>query len=272
MAERLAGLNPSLVVFTGRNEARGASIVQRLREQHPKVRVEFLKMDLASLKDVQASTATLAAMLGDRLDLLICNAGIMAVPPGLSPDGYEIQWATNHLGHALLIKHLRSTLTTTAEAHGDARVVVLTSEGLMLAPDGGIIFKDLKTTQDYGFGAKWRRYGQSKLANVLYTQQLAERYPQVSFVAIHPGVVGTDLVSSLGFLDRMFVYATSKLMKPEDGCKSPLWGATVPRSSFTNGGYYQPIGEVGKPTKWTQDKKLGDELWTWTESALQEFK
>jgi NAD(P)-dependent dehydrogenase (short-subunit alcohol dehydrogenase family) len=271
MAERLAGFNPSLVVFTGRNEARGASLVQKLHEQHPKVRVEFLKMDLASLGDVQASTTKLAAMLEDRLDLLICNAGIMATPPGLSPDGYEIQWATNHLGHALLIKHLLPTLTTTAQAHGDARVVSLTSEGLMLAPEGGIIFRDLKTTQDYGFGARWRRYGQSKLANVLYAQQLAERYPEVSFVAIHPGVVGTDLVSSLGFLDRMFVYATSTIMKPEDGCKSPLWGATVPRSAFTNGGYYCPVGEVGKPTKWTQDKKLSEELWTWTESALREF-
>lgn len=272
MVERLAGLNPSLVVFTGRNEARGASIVQRLREQHVNVRVEFLKMDLASLSDVHSSTATLATMLGDRLDLLICNAGIMATPPGRSQDGYEIQWATNHLGHALLLKHLRSMLTATAKAHRDARVVVLTSEGLSLAPEGGIIFQDLKTTQDYGFGARWRRYGQSKLANVLYTQQLAERYPEVSFVAIHPGVVGTDLVSSLGFADRLFVYATSKIMKPEDGCKSPLWGATVPRTSFTNGGYYRPIGEVGKPTKWTQSKKLGEELWTWTESALQEFE
>lgn len=159
-------------------------------------------MDLASLSDVRRAVQQLIPQLDSRLDVLICNAGIMATPPGLSPDGYEIQWATNFLGHALLTNLLLPILNTTASTCGDARIINTTLEGLMLAPiDKGIVFEDLKTKQEYGFGARWRRYGQSKLAQVLYTNQLAQKYPKLSSIAIHPGVVGTDLVSSLGWAD-----------------------------------------------------------------------
>lgn len=142
----------------------------------------------------------------------------------------------------------------------------------MLAPsDKGIVFDDLKTKQEYGFGARWRRYGQSKLAQVLYTSQLAQRYPTVSSTAIHPGVVKTDLVSKLGWADWLLVYAIAKVMKPEDGCKNSMWGVTAPREAIQNGAYHSPIAEPGKQTKWTQDEDLGNRLWQWTEEALRPF-
>jgi NAD(P)-dependent dehydrogenase (short-subunit alcohol dehydrogenase family) len=219
-------------------------------------------MALASLSDIQRAVQLLIPQLDGRMNVLICNAGIMTTPPGLSPDGYEIQWATNFLGHALLTKYSLPILTTTASSFGDARIINTTSEGLMLAPsDKGIVFDDLKTKQEYGFGARWRRYGQSKLAQVLYTSQLAQRHPTVSFTAIHPGVVRTDLVSKLGWADWLLVYAIAKVMKPEDGCKNSMWGVTAPREAIQNGAYYSPIAEPGKQTKWMQDEDLGNRLW-----------
>ncbi|RMY63955.1 hypothetical protein D0863_10159 [Hortaea werneckii] len=67
------------------------------------------------------------------------------------------------------------------------------------------------------------------VTGVLYTSQLAQRYTNLSTIAIHPGVVGTDLVKSLGLADRLLVYATSTMMSPEDGCKESMWGARAPR-------------------------------------------
>lgn len=123
-------------------------------------------------------------------------------PVKSSLDGYEIQCATNFLGHASLTKYLLPILTTTASSSVDARIINTTSEGLMLAPSGErIAFEDLKTKQEYGFGARWRRYGQSKLAQVLYATQLARRHPTVPSIAIHPGVVATDLTSKLEWAD-----------------------------------------------------------------------
>lgn len=273
MVLALAARNPSRIVFTGRNQSRANDLLSTLREKHPQVLAEFLSMDLSSLTTVQQAVESLTPTLSSRLDLLVCNAGILAAPPGLSPDGYEIQWATNHLGHALLIKLLLPTLTATATTHGDARIVILTSEGMMLAPRSGILFDSLTTTQqDFGLGGPWKRYAQSKLANVLYAAQLAKHHPEVSSIAVHPGVVGTEMVQKLGFVQRMVVYVTSTVLGPEDGCWNSLWAATAPKGEFVNGGYYSPVGMAGKRTKFSHDEDLGRRVWEWTEEALKGYR
>ncbi|KAI6914802.1 hypothetical protein KC318_g5081 [Hortaea werneckii] len=221
--ENLGALNPAMIVFTGRSQARADEILADVGRKYPGVQARFVQMDLASLHDTQRAFRLLEPQLDGRLDIVVCNAGIMCAPPSLSPEGYEIQWATNYLGHALLIQFSLPFLTRTASSYGDARVVNITSEGLMLAPaDKGIVFDDLKTKQEYGFGARWKRYGQSKLAQVLYTSQLAQRNPTLSVIAIHSGVVCTDLVKTLGLADRLLVYATSTVISPEDGCKNSM--------------------------------------------------
>ncbi|RMZ02092.1 hypothetical protein D0862_06141 [Hortaea werneckii] len=187
-------------------------------------------MDIASLHDTQRALRLLEPQLDGRLDILICNAGIMCASPVLRAEGHRIQWATNYLDHVLLIQSLLPLLSKTASSYGDARVVDITSEGLILAPaDKGIVFNDLKTKQEYGFGARWKRYGQSELTQVLYMSQPAHRNSTSSSIAIHPGVVGTDLVKALNFADRLLVYATSTVISPQDGCKNSVWGVTAPR-------------------------------------------
>jgi NAD(P)-dependent dehydrogenase (short-subunit alcohol dehydrogenase family) len=133
-------------------------------------------MDLTSLSSIKSSTPQLT-----RLDLLMCNAGIMATPPSLSKDGYEIQFATNHLGHAMLIKQLLPTMLKTAEEpRSDVRIVILTSMGWRAHPKAGIEFSTLNTTQDRAIFGGWVRYGQSKLANLVYAAELARRYPNIT--------------------------------------------------------------------------------------------
>jgi NAD(P)-dependent dehydrogenase (short-subunit alcohol dehydrogenase family) len=126
----------------------------------------------------------------------------MAIPTGLTKDGYEIQFGTNHLGHALLIKLLLPTLQRTADetkGGADPRIVLLASKGMTLHPTGGIVFDELRTTQENLAFAHWRLYGQSKLANILYAAELARRLPQITSVSVHPGVMMTGLVTGLGF-------------------------------------------------------------------------
>lgn len=116
----------------------------------------------------------------------------MATPASTTAEGYEIQFGTNHLGHALLTKLLLPVLIKTAEEEGsDVRIINLTSGGEAFAPKGGIAFDELKS--DMASHLTLRRYGQSKLANILFTKQLAKRYPMIKSVAIHPGAVNTEL-------------------------------------------------------------------------------
>ena len=121
------------------------------------------------------------------------NAGIMACPAGLTKDGYEIQLGTNHLGHALLTKLLLPVLERTAETQKDVRIVNLSSSAYTWAPKAGLVLKEA-TTEMKGYST-WARYGQSKLANIYYTRELARRHPSIKSVAIHPGTVGTNLIS-----------------------------------------------------------------------------
>lgn len=134
-----------------------------------------------------------------------------------------------------------------SEASGDARVVSLTSLGLHLAPSGGIIFKNLRTKQYLGFFGRWYRYGQSKLANALYGLELARRYPRISVALVHPGVIKTGLVNSLGCAGRMLVAVTSigKTPIPEQGVQNQLWAATVDKKALKSEAFYEPVVELG---------------------------
>jgi NAD(P)-dependent dehydrogenase (short-subunit alcohol dehydrogenase family) len=195
----------------------------------------------------------------------------MALPPGLTTDGYELQFGTNHLGHALLIQKFLPLLTATPTP----RIVLLTSQGWALHPSGGIVFDNLKSTQEFTFGGPWIRYGQSKLANLVYARELAKRVPGLTVLAVHPGVVWTGLVDGLGFKDKLFIFATTwwKIVPVPAGAFNQVWAATVDSGEVVNGGYYEPVGKLedGRLDKTARDVGLGKKLWEWTEEALKGF-
>jgi NAD(P)-dependent dehydrogenase (short-subunit alcohol dehydrogenase family) len=267
----LAKHNPAHIYFSGRNANNASQVIEDVKAQVTDAQLTFVPCDLASFDSID-DAGKLFASKSQRLDILICNAGIMAVPADVTKDGYEIQFGTNHLGHALLIKHLLPIMLKTAETYGDARLVSLTSLGFHVAPTGGIIFETLRTKQDLGFFGRWSRYGQSKLANVLYATEIATRYPEISVAAVHPGVIMTDLIGNLGLADRIFVTLTSlgKIRTPEQGVQNPIWAATVGKNELQSGAFYEPVGKVGKPSSYSQDRDLGSKLWDFTQKQLED--
>jgi len=268
----LAKHKPSQIFFTGRNSERAEKIVEDFEKQRPDVPLTFLECDLAFFASV-ITAADQFLSLSSRLDILICNAGIMAKPPGLTTDGYELQFGTNHMGHALLIQKLLPTLLSTADAGADVRVVILTSLGFRGHPKGGIDFPSLKTTRN-GFIGHWVRYAHSKLANLLYARELARRHPNITCVSVHPGVVKTGLVSDLRLADKFLVYITNvgRMMNPGEGAWNQLWAATGNKADIQNGQFYEPVGVLSNNlTRTSQDDDLAARLYDWTDSELKPF-
>lgn len=270
----LAKHNPSHIYFSGRNSKRGQDLITDINKTLPNVNLTFIELDLASLASIKAAVPQFRH---DRLDIFMGNAGIMAHAPGLSKDGYEIQFATNHLGHAMLIKELLPILLQTAERPGsDVRIVLNTSEGWRGHPKGGVRFSTLNTVQDWPALGRWVRYGQSKLANIVYARELSKRYPQITSMSVHPGVIATDLVGNLGLLDKALVYVPNvgRMLTQEEGAYNQLYiAAGARKDQLVNGGFYCPVGVLSdsKLDKIAKSGKLATDLWEWTEKALHGF-
>ena len=218
----------------------------------------------------------------------------MEAPPALSEDGFEIHFATNHLGHAMLIHELLPVLLRTAATpDSDVRVVTLTSAGWKMHPPAGIWYDTLRTKQDK-ITRSWARYrysqcspilyntysricSQSKLANIVYAAELARRYPQILSVSVHPGVVTTDLVNNLSASRKALVYTANwvqgiSLIPPEKGCLNQLWAAAgSERTEVVNGAFYMPVGVLSnnKLDSVAKSEDFASELWRWTEEVLR---
>ncbi|KAL6408680.1 putative short-chain dehydrogenase reductase protein [Ilyonectria robusta] len=270
----LARHNPSQIWLAARSLEKAQGAITDIKAQVPTAPIHPLQLDLASLDSIKAAAKTFLNS-ATRLDILMLNAGIMATPPGTTKDGYEIQFGTNHVGHALLTKLLMPLLLQTAEgASSDVRVVVLSSTVHAQAPEGGVQFNTLKTRADAM--ETWTRYGQSKLANVLFGRELAKRYPQIKVVSVHPGIVNTNLTDS--YMDSSMLRRTIRpffmplvkmvLTSVEDGVKNQLWAATS--KDIVSGEYYEPVGKAGKASGYAKDEGLARKLWDWTEKQFQE--
>lgn len=200
----------------------------------------------------------------------------MAVPPGVTEQGYEIQFGTNHVGHALLTKLLLPTLLKTAQdPTADVRVVSLASIGHVGAPLKGIEFDKLKTNMDGLTTSTFVRYGQSKLANILFVKELHRRYGdmRITAVAIHPGVVNTELYRSTitwPVVGKLLGAVKGVLWTGvKNGSKGQLWAATA--KGVVGGEYYTPVGVAGQGSAKSKDVGLANKLWEWTEKELESY-
>ncbi|KAH7138848.1 hypothetical protein B0J11DRAFT_423914, partial [Dendryphion nanum] len=277
--KHLAAHSPAHIYFSGRNSKAGDTLVAELGAKYPDVGFTFVQMDLSSLASIK--NAVEKCFTHSRLDILVNNAGIMAMPPALSTDGYEIQFATNHLGHAMLLRQLLPTLLKTAEQPGtDVRVISLSSLGFRGHPLNGIEFAKLEagSTLSLIFMGSWIRYGQSKLANILYASELARLHPSITSISVHPGVVKTPLVSSQKWYNRWFIYVSQfligvKLLEPEQGAWNTVWAASAAKKEdLRNGGFYTPVGVDGWKSvldKTARNEELAAKLWVWTEGILK---
>lgn len=174
------------VVMACRSAQKAETARQELLREQGGGALDRVDLDLADLTSVQNCVSAIQSRYG-RLDLLINNAGVMAPPRLVSRQGFELQWATNHLGHMALTLGLLPFM----EGQTDARVVTVTSGAQYF---GRIAWDDLNGEQRYD---RWQAYGQSKLANVMFALELDARLrhqnSNVCSLAAHPGIARTEL-------------------------------------------------------------------------------
>ncbi|KAI4724762.1 NAD(P)-binding protein [Aureobasidium sp. EXF-10728] len=268
---QLAKHNPDKIYLAARTSQRGNAAIEEIVQAVPSARgkIHYLEVDMASFASVNRAAARIIAE-NERLDILMNNAGLADAPSSLSTDGYEIQFGSNYMGPALFTQLLLPLLQKTAEQpNSDVRIINLSSELFKQAPKQGILFADLKSPmQKTGSITK---YGQSKLANYLFTKVWAEKYPDIKSVALHPGVVNTgvwDNMFSRPYVGRvMGMVMRPFLTNVHDGAKRQLWASTAKKSEVRSGAFYMPNG--GEYTQAIlKNDKLAKELWAWTEKEF----
>ncbi|KAF9871374.1 hypothetical protein CkaCkLH20_11021 [Colletotrichum karsti] len=259
---------PARIYLAARSEEKAEAAIKQLRESNPEAApIEFLKLDLASFASIKEAAKTFLRS-ESRLDILMNNAGIMMTPEGLTEDGYEIQFGTNTVGTALFTQLLMPLLRQTARTNPQARVVNLSSASEKVAPATGYDFAKLKTTMSELHTTT--RYGLSKLGIVHYTFALAERFPDVKCICVHPGMVVTNLHhNSTGFFLRLFLFAAVPFGTPiEKGALSQIWAAVSPDAK--PGVFYGPVGLPNKGSAASQNREMQEKLWEWMQEELKE--
>lgn len=196
------------------------------------------------------------------LDVLLLNAGIMALPKLETLHGYERQFFTNHVGHFMLATGLLDHLSPTA------RVVVVSSSAHRFSVSGGIDFDNLDGQKGY---SPWRFYGQSKLANVLFARGLSTRFAGSDrrAFAVHPGVIQTNLGRHMGAFMRGTgkVFGPLFMKSPQQGAATQVWAAVHPAAAAHPGAYLADCN-VATTSAAGQDDALASRLWTETERIV----
>lgn len=213
--------------------------------------------ELADPACVRAAVATIRQH--GPLDVLLLNAGIMALPKPELVHGYERQFFTNHMGHFMLATGLLDVLTPTA------RVVVVASSAHRFTVKGGIDFDNLDAKRGY---SALRFYGQSKLANVLFARELARRFTGTGkrAFAVHPGVIQTNLGRHMGAFMRGAgkVLGPLFMKSPQQGAATQVWAAVHPGAEPHSGAYLADCNVAGVSTH-GRDDALAARLWAESE-------
>jgi NAD(P)-dependent dehydrogenase (short-subunit alcohol dehydrogenase family) len=249
------------VVLGCRNEQKGAAAVDDIRKADSSARIELESLNLADLASVEEFARNFTAS-HERLDILCNNGGVMVPPLGWTQDGFETQFGTNHLGHFALTGRLLAKLL----AAPNARIVNVSSTAHRT---GKIHFDNLDGKKSYNAIAF---YGQSKLANLLFTRELQKRLQgsgaNALAAAAHPGWTATNLQDNAPLV-RMLNPLLSQ--SPPDGALPTLYAATA--DGVEGGGYYGPsrMFEMwGSPkpavkSARAQDDEVAARLWSLSE-------
>lgn len=209
--------------------------------------------DLGSQREIRGVGDEILARY-PRIDLLVNNAGIVNLSRQVSADGIEAVFAVNHLGPFLLTNLLLARITASAPA----RIVNVASDGHRVVR--GIRFEDPGFAEDWSW---WRVYGHSKLANVLFTTELARRLEGtgVTVNCVHPGAVATGLGANNGWIARLVLPVLRPFFRsPEQGAATSIFVATAPAVEGVTGRYFANCREV-RPSRAAQDAAAARRLW-----------
>jgi len=266
----LAGKNAH-VILAVRGIEKGEEAAHKIRKQYPHSQVTVAALNLADLKSVRSFVETFMTQ-HDRLDILINNAGVMALPYRRTVDGFEMQFGTNHLGHFALTGLLLPALKMAA----NARVVTVSS---FVHVSGNIHFDDLQWEKKYD---RWGAYAQSKLANLLFAYELQRRLAaadrDVISVGCHPGYASTNLQAAgpqmEGSMLSLWMAQVGNLLFAQSqrmGALPTLFAAVAPQVNGCD--YIGPTGMGGtrgypdkvKSNHKSYDEALAKRLWTVSE-------
>jgi NAD(P)-dependent dehydrogenase (short-subunit alcohol dehydrogenase family) len=261
-ARELARLGAT-VVMAARNEERGRAAVEDVRASTGSDRVELLMLDLADFDSVRYAAAELHRRQ-DRLDVLINNAGLVLTERRTTAQGHEATFGINHLGPYLFTRLLEDLLVAAAPS----RVVTVSSMGHRLS--GGLDFDDLMWERRKYAGVSV--YNDSKLANVLFTKELARRWSehQVTGYAVHPGVVRSGFAGdgdAPGLFGWMVAMTRIFYLSPQRGSRTSVMCATRDLGSLTSGAYYAHQRSI-RPSKRARDRDAAARLWEVSESLV----
>jgi NAD(P)-dependent dehydrogenase (short-subunit alcohol dehydrogenase family) len=261
---RVLAQRGATVVLAVRNTHKGEVARDRIRDVAPGADVTVQRLDLGSLESVRAAAESLRGAY-PRIDLLINNAGVMIPPKQVTPDGFELQFGTNYLGHFALTGLLLDNLTSVE----GSRIVIVSSNAHKLG--GAIHFDDLQWERRYNRGAA---YAQSKLANLMFCYELqrrlaAARVPTIA-VAAHPGYTDSELIRHVWkpVVPLMRWLGPVVGQDPAKGALPQLLAATDPR--VRGGQYWGPRGlfelkgypKLVKASARARDEAVQKRLWT----------
>ncbi len=268
-ARALAGAGAA-VTLAVRNTAQGTRAAADLRATTGNHAIDVRPLELAD----RASIAAFAAAWDEPLQLLVNNAGVMALPERrLTPAGWELQFATNHLGHFALATGLHDALA----AAGGARIVSVSSRGHLRSP---VVFEDVNfAARDY---EPFLAYGQSKTANVLFAVGATARWRDdgITANAVHPGPILTPLTRHLSdeYLGQLKA-RIAHFKSPQQGAATSVFVATSPRLDGVGGRYFEDVNEsvvleevtaeaTSGVARYALDPIDADRLWELSEAAI----
>lgn len=254
---RVLALRGARVLGTARTVEKAAEAIKSLNISTAK----GLACELADPKSVRSCVQAVRES-GEKLDGIICNAGIMALPKLQQAFGHELQFFTNHIGHFILVTGLLEQLSETG------RVVMLSSAAHKRAPREGIQFDNLSGEKGY---SAWGAYGQAKLANVLFAKELSKRLAGTKKTAnaVHPGVIATNLTRHMNpVVDAIFSAVSPLFLKtPAQGAATQVYVATHPSLAGVSGKYFADCNEA-PPRRDAEDSALATRLWTRSEEIV----
>lgn len=248
------------VLLVGRNEQKGQQALRTVRQAANRAEIVFHRADLSRLADIRR-LANIIAETEPHLDVLVNNAGGIFSQRQETEDGFERTFALNHLNYFLLTNLLLEKL----HAAPAGRIVNVASRAHVGAE---MQFDDLHMTRSY---KGWRAYRQSKLANILFTRELAKRLEgsTVTANALHPGFVRTRFGGDNPTIFRAAVRVAMAAMaiSVEEGAKTPIFLASSPEVEGRSGGYYVKNKEV-QPASAAQDDQAAERLWQISEQMV----
>ncbi|MDX1610813.1 MAG: SDR family oxidoreductase [Candidatus Thermoplasmatota archaeon] len=250
------------VLLHARREDAGQAAVDEIRQGTGNDQVELVLADLADQDQVRRLAKELNGRL-NHLDVLINNAGAVLDQRYLTPQGNEQQFEVNHLAPFLLTHELLGLLRQAAETHGEARVINVASEAHWNVRKPPEALQSL-TGRYSSFGV----YSQTKLYNILFTQELAEQLAGTGIQAhcLHPGVIGSNFGSGGPWYVRAFMKLAGRfLTSPEEGAETTLYLATAPEIPAVPGTYFKDA-QPAETSKMAQDPELQRRLWEESEA------